>query len=122
METFWSFWKHVVDTVSAGAIIGTLLGLLPAAAALGAFCWYMIQIYESRTFQHWINNRKIIWRARRLAKLRAQEKIVLAKIEALATVKAAEREARAKVADAATTAAVEQVRAETVIKSNLPPV
>lgn len=121
MDSFWSFMKHAVDTVSAGAIIGTLLGILPAAAACGAFVWYLIQIYESRTFQHWINNRRTIWRARKLAKLRAQEKIVLAKIEALATVKAAERDARAKVADAATVAAVEQARAETQIQAGILP-
>lgn len=118
MDNFWTSIRHIVDTLSAGAIIGALIGVLPAIAAAGAFVWYLIQIYESRTVQHWLANRKMVQRARKLAKLRAQEKMVLAQIEALATVKTAERAARAKVADAATEAAKEVIQAETQIKED----
>lgn len=118
MDQYWNALKHVVDTLSVGAIIGALIGVLPAVAAAGAFIWYLIQIYESRTCQHWLANRRMIQRARKLAKLRAQEKMVLAQIEALATVKTAERAARAKVADAAVEAAKEVAHTETLIQED----
>lgn len=44
---------HVADTISAGAILGTFLGILPPLAAFAAFFWYLIQIWESHTVQKW---------------------------------------------------------------------
>lgn len=57
----------VVDTISAGAIIGTLIGLLPAFAALAGILWYAIQIWESKTVQ----KRVRLWRAKKRAARRA---------------------------------------------------
>lgn len=44
---------HVADTISAGAILGTFLGLLPPLAALAATIWYIVQVWESHTVQKW---------------------------------------------------------------------
>lgn len=40
--------------ISLGAILGSFAGILPPLAALGAFVWYCIQIYESKSFQNWL--------------------------------------------------------------------
>ncbi len=53
---------------SAGAVISTMVGWLPPAAAVIAFIWYVIQIYESATVQKWIRNR----RTRKIARMKAQ--------------------------------------------------
>ena len=46
LETHIAILKHVADGISAGAIIGSLVGFLPHfAAALGVF-WYCVQIYD----------------------------------------------------------------------------
>lgn len=45
---------HVADTISAGAILGTFLGVLPPLAALAATIWYLVQIWESHTVQKWV--------------------------------------------------------------------
>lgn len=38
-------------------IAGTIVGWLPVFAALVAIGWYLIQIYESRTFNAWRRKR-----------------------------------------------------------------
>lgn len=43
----------VADTISAGAILGSFVGLLPPIAALAATIWYAVQIWESHTIQKW---------------------------------------------------------------------
>ncbi len=53
---------------ATGAIVSTFLGWTPAVAALVAFVWYMIQIYESRTTQRWLAMRRV----RKLARLKAR--------------------------------------------------
>lgn len=65
--------RVAADIVSAGAIFGAFLGVLPPLAALGAIIWYIIQIYESDTVQNFLLERRIIRRRRqrvRQAKLR----------------------------------------------------
>ena len=59
---------------SAGAIIGTFSGWLPGIAAVVALVWYVIQIYESKTAQHYFRTR----RERQLAAY----KVAIAKLEA----------------------------------------
>lgn len=60
--------NHSVDGVAAGAIVGSLLGYLPAFAALAAIVWYAIQVYESKTVQKWVRVHRLKKRrARRLA-------------------------------------------------------
>lgn len=55
--------------ISLVAILGVFTGVLPALAALGAVIWYMISIYETRTFQS--------WRARQRAKKRLARFVLL---------------------------------------------
>ena len=43
--------KHVVDGLSAITVVGTIVGLLPAFAALFTLIWTIIRIYETRTVQ-----------------------------------------------------------------------
>lgn len=42
---------YTADTLSALAIVTTLLGWLPPLAAFAGFVWYVIQIWESKTVQ-----------------------------------------------------------------------
>lgn len=56
----------VADVVSALAILGTLSGMLPPLAALGALTWYVIQVYESDTVQSWIKGHRHVMRRRRI--------------------------------------------------------
>jgi len=39
--------KHIVDTVSVGALVATLLDRLPQITALAVFVWTCLRIYES---------------------------------------------------------------------------
>lgn len=43
--------KYVVDAVSISAAVGTVVGLLPAIAALFTIVWTGIRIYETRSVQ-----------------------------------------------------------------------
>ena len=51
------------------------MGWFPPVAALVAFVWYALQIYESKTVQEWAHNR----RTRKIAELRVR----MAALEAL---------------------------------------
>src|ERR1700687_3394194 len=88
----------VGHTTSIAAFIAAILNWLPPVlASIGAIfgiVWYTIVIYESRTFQHWKRNRQMKKRAKKLAKLRAKERIVLAEIDAIEKVRSARVEAR----------------------------
>ena len=50
-ETF----KHTVDAVSVVTVVGTLMDILPAIAALFTIVWTAIRIYETDTVQRWLN-------------------------------------------------------------------
>ena len=43
--------KHAVDAVSVSAAVGTVVGLLPAVAALFTCVWTGIRIWETKTVQ-----------------------------------------------------------------------
>lgn len=43
--------KHVVDALSIMTVVGTLVQLLPAVAALFTIVWTGIRIYETDTVQ-----------------------------------------------------------------------
>lgn len=58
----------ISNIVSTGAVAATILGYVPAAAALVALIWYMIQIYESATVRRWLADRRV----RKLARLKAR--------------------------------------------------
>lgn len=90
---------------SAGAIIATVAGWLPVIAALVAAVWYVLQIYESATCQKFLDKRRRLYKARRIAKLRAQQKVLLAELEGLEVLRQARDVAADKVAVAASEAA-----------------
>lgn len=85
----------VPHLLAGGGIVATILGILPqlvgVVAAVVAMCYYSICMWESRTVQHWYNNRKLVQKAKRVARIRAEQKVLLAELEALEVV----REARA---------------------------
>jgi len=41
--------KHVLDSLSFGVVVGTVIGYLPALAALLSIVWTAIRIFETRT-------------------------------------------------------------------------
>ena len=46
--------KAVVDVLSIGAVVSTLLGWLPGIAAIFTILWTGIRIWETRTVQGWL--------------------------------------------------------------------
>lgn len=50
--------KHIADAVSVFALIGSLIKVLPAIAALFTIVWTGIRIYESDTVQSLLNRKK----------------------------------------------------------------
>jgi hypothetical protein len=50
--------KHVVDAMSLVTVIGTLVQLLPAIAALFTIVWTSIRIYETATVQKLLGKEK----------------------------------------------------------------
>jgi hypothetical protein len=112
----------VGDIVSAGAIVASFLGYVPLIAALFALVWYMIQIWESRTVQHWWRNRQMVKKAKKVARLKAKEKVIVAQLLALETLRQARVNARDMVETAKVDAAKIQIHEETeaVIKPDDP--
>ncbi len=96
----WYVFRWFGDGLSVGAIVGAFLGLLPAVAAIAAFIWYLIQIYESDTAQKWLDKRRAFRKSARITKLRAEQKVLLAELEALELVREARAVAGDKVAKA----------------------
>jgi hypothetical protein len=50
--------KHVLDGISLVTVLGALVDILPAIAALFTIVWTGIRIYETKTVQGWINRAK----------------------------------------------------------------
>ena len=50
--------KHVLDFTSIGVVLGSLIQILPAVASLFTIVWTGIRIYETKTVQAWLKNRK----------------------------------------------------------------
>jgi hypothetical protein len=50
--------KHVLDGLSVITVLGALVDILPAVAALFTIIWTGIRIYETKTVQDWIKNAK----------------------------------------------------------------
>jgi hypothetical protein len=50
--------KHVVDALSLVTVVGTLVQLLPAIAALFTIVWTAIRIYETNTVQKLLGKEK----------------------------------------------------------------
>jgi hypothetical protein len=50
--------KHVLDGLSLVTVLGTLADMLPAIAAVFTIVWTAIRIYETKTIQGWLGNKK----------------------------------------------------------------
>ena len=50
--------KQTADAISIITVVGTLMDVLPAVAALFTIVWTAIRIYETKTVQGWINRAK----------------------------------------------------------------
>ena len=46
--------KNAVDAASVVTVVGTLMEVLPAIAALFTIVWTCIRIYETKTVQDWL--------------------------------------------------------------------
>jgi uncharacterized membrane protein (Fun14 family) len=49
--------KPVMDAISIGSVIGTLMGWLPAIAAFLSIVWTLIRIYETETVRKWLKKK-----------------------------------------------------------------
>ena len=50
--------KQVVDGISMATVVGALVDLLPAIAAVLTIVWTGIRIYETKTVQKWLGKDK----------------------------------------------------------------
>jgi hypothetical protein len=50
--------KHVLDGLSVVTVLGALVDILPAVAALFTIVWTGIRIYETKTVQGWVGRAK----------------------------------------------------------------
>jgi hypothetical protein len=80
-------------TLSLGILLGALGNILPGTATLASLIWFLIQIYQSRTFKNWHHNWTAARHVRLLDKLRAEQRIVQARITALEVLRHAKVEA-----------------------------
>ena len=49
--------KNALDAASVVTVVGTLVDVLPAIAAVFTIVWTAIRIWETKTVQDWWNNR-----------------------------------------------------------------
>lgn len=52
--------RAYAQVISVAAILGTLAGWLPVAAAFIAAVFYIIEIWESATVQHWFGRTSLV--------------------------------------------------------------
>lgn len=50
--------KHILDGLSVVTVLGALVEILPAIAALFTIVWTGIRIYETKTVQGWVSRAK----------------------------------------------------------------
>lgn len=50
--------KHVIDALSIGLVVGTVVKMLPAIAAVLSIVWSAIRIWESETVRGWTGRAK----------------------------------------------------------------
>jgi hypothetical protein len=101
---------HATTVGLFGASVAGVLGYLPVVitslAGVAALIMYCITIWESRPVQAWVANRASARRTRKLAKLKAKQKILLAQIEAVEKLRVAKAEVRELMETAKSEAAV----------------
>jgi hypothetical protein len=49
--------KHVIDALSFVTVLGTIVNMLPAVAAIFTIIWTAIRIYETDTVQRWMGKK-----------------------------------------------------------------
>jgi uncharacterized membrane protein YbaN (DUF454 family) len=77
-----NFAQWLTNLGAGVAVLGTILGWFPYFAAVVAVAWYCVQLYESKTFQHWLHTRrtrKIAAYQKEIERLEAQNKIARSK-------------------------------------------
>lgn len=50
--------KTLIDALSAFTVLGALVNMLPAVAAVFTIVWTAIRIYETETFQNLVKRKK----------------------------------------------------------------
>lgn len=50
--------KQITDALSVATVVGTLMEVLPAIAAIFTIVWTAIRIYETETVQRWFGKGK----------------------------------------------------------------
>ena len=59
MEQHHDTLKPLLDVFSMATVVGTLINVLPSAAAAFSIVWSLIRIYETKTVQGWLHK----WRS-----------------------------------------------------------
>lgn len=54
MPTGHDTFKYAIDAASLFTVVGTMISILPAVAALFTIIWTVIRIYETKTVQGWL--------------------------------------------------------------------
>jgi hypothetical protein len=54
MPTGQDTFKYAIDVASIFTVVGTMVSMLPAVAALFTIIWTSIRIYETKTVQRWL--------------------------------------------------------------------
>jgi hypothetical protein len=49
--------KHIIDALSFVTVLGTIVNMLPAVAAVFTILWTAIRIYETKTVQGWLRKK-----------------------------------------------------------------
>ena len=49
--------KHAIDALSFITVLGTIVNILPAIAAVFTIIWTAIRIYETKTVQGWLGKK-----------------------------------------------------------------
>lgn len=108
----------ISHTAAGGGLVFALLGWLPPilglVGAAAATTYYFICIWESRTVQHYVGNWRMRRKAKRIARLKARERILTAELEALEVVREAGIVAKERVGAAAHEAAQLLVQEQTL--------
>ena len=54
MPTGQDTFKYALDAASLFTVVGTMVSMLPAVAALFTIIWTAIRIYETKTVRRWL--------------------------------------------------------------------
>lgn len=123
IETFMPIVGH---TAAGTGLLAIILGWLPPIigllGGLAATTYYVICVWESRTVQHYVGNWRMKRKAKRIARLKAREKILTAELEALEVVREAKTVAAEKVAFAAHEATKQLIHEATEAEAHPRPV